>query len=1226
MTLYRALLVTCVALAPAGAHAVVWEGFELGSTRWHSSEEGGLIHAAISGDVASEGSHAFGGRVEVPSLAGAPKAGFWLLPDANFTGVDAFHFDIFNGTRAAWSVQLIIQTGNDWGWNAVDLGSLKPGWNRGLGVDLHHGFNGKALLDFRSVPKISILLTPQAPTQGALYLDNVSLDGAAAAALAPTVLPGAHEMLVDSFEGGSSAFKPISGIGVRCEPDPEHATRGAQGLKLVAVSQDPEADGSFGYDAELDLSGVQSAVLDVYNPGPPGMLAFSTAIGDKWDYAAGPGQRLKTGWNRDLVFNFQSHDYKSEASGWKSNAPLPSMHVRRFAFNWSPGDTGSLSLTIDNLRLRAVDDSVVKALAPAPPLRGWSSPLWSTAGAAPAKAGSDQPHARAAAFSPAFSLPDAGPSLRLDWRASERGQSADFEWTLPVDLRGARALQVDAYNPGREPVDLELAVQAGSGMDWMESRVLRLAPGWNHGLELPLEGPVFKHAATQWAYGASLPGRGPDTLRRAYWHIATPGPGDGSIYLAKVSVLRRSAIPGSEVPLAVEGDLRGSLTLEPFTWSLWDSGSGEGSFEKGLSAWNGVVGDSANGASVLSLGSVGASQGKQALRADLRGNGQDKARVVYDPSLNGGPAIPDLSQVRRIRLDVFNPGPPLALSMEFTVGAANLWVEGPQQPLRSGWNRDITFDLEAPVWNSTDSSSVAGATQIRGYFSADQRRLGQIKNINLIFNKARGGVVWVDNIRFGRDGSSTQTLSEAELGLRTKIGPLELKLAGRAGQSGDGNAYALVGPSHVRLRGLGQELAFSVAEAVPGFDDQLGIYTGGRQFDNGLSGYSVGAMDQLSALRWKGGYQGFQAQAFGALPWGPTPFSFGDEALAGLRVKAVGPGGAWVGGTWLHQRLGYDADANILQGPVEQISQILEVDGQLPLPGGLSLGAGFARSDWGSDPERRLLHDADGLPYLWQRPLGMDRDALKVNGTWALSAFELSGSYSNVGAAFDTSLSDALYNAVRDEGKILFKPGALGWKPADDSQGWWPGLGKGLNVSVATYSHASDDKTYAGRTYEGRLENDRNQPLGYVLDGSFKSEHKATTSAVPLTPYSDESDFKLIFRGQPWSGAGWQLGGLTQSIAYAAGGQAASWRVGLDLTQRLWRIHVFSASVASISPYSSAGVTPVPYNAVYAAWRAHWFEGLNSELSYGRPPLGDELSDAWPVTDPVTRLSLEASF
>jgi hypothetical protein len=1218
------VLVALLALG-AAAPAAVWEGFELGGTRWTTAEEGGLVQAAISRDVASEGRYSFGGRVEVPSLEGSPKAGFWLLPDADFTGIDSLHFDLFNGTRAEWDVQLIIQSGNDWGWNAVSLPALKPGWNKGLGVDLRNGFQGKALMSTNPIPKISILLTPKAPTQGALYLDNVRVGGPKSAELAPTIITGAREQLVDSFEGPNSRLQPIYGIGVRSEPDFERYTHGRQGLRLVAVSQDPEADGSFGYDIELDLSQVQSVVLDVYNPGPPAMLAFATAIGENWDYAASPSVSLKNGWNRNLTFNFHSRDYKSAASNWRNNGPLPSHQVRRFGFSWNPGDTGSLSLTIDNLRLRAADDAAAKALAPAPALQGWEDPLWDGSGGSPAKAGPEHPRARGAALSPAFSLPGAGPALRLDWAATERGQSADFEWTIPVDLRGVRALRVDAYNPGADAVDLALAIQAGAGQDWMESRPLRLAPGWNHGLELPLEGPVFKHAATQWAYGASLPGRGPGALRRAYWHVVASGPGQGSLYLAKVSALRRSAIPGSSAPLAVEGGLKAGLALESVSWALWDSGSGEGSFEKGLSGWKGQVAGVADGASVVSLGGEGASQGKQALRAVLRGNGQDKAGVIYEPG-GGAPALPDLSQASKLRLDVYNPGPPMGFGLAFSVGPGGTWVESLQLPLRSGWNRDLSFDLDAPVWKFAGSASGAeGATQVLTTFDKELRGPGQLTKLTLLFHKARHGQVWVDNIRIGSAGSSTQHQAEAELALRWKAGPLALKVAGRAGQSADGSAWVLPAGSHASLKGFGQELAFSVGEAAPAFDDLLGVYTAGRQFDNGLDGYAQAAYDQVSALRWKGGLGGLQAQAFGAVPWGSAPFTFGGSAFGGLRVKAPGPTGSYVGGTWLQQRLGYAPGADLFNAPVEQSSQILAVDGQVALPLGLNLGAAYGRTEWGAAPERRLLRDDAGLPYLWQRPIDESRDALKLTAGLSAGAFELSGSYADVGAGFDATLSDVLYNAKRDEARILFHPGALGWRPADNAQGWGAGLGRGVAWTLQTYSHASSDKTYVGRTFETRLENDRNQPLGYVLVGALKNEDKAAVSGQPLSPAVRVTWTKALLRGQPWPGAGWQIGGQWRSYDFIT--QAASDSVyGLELSQRFLRRHLLSATAALIGRLQGSGLAGGSDTAFYAALRSQWLEGLHSSLSYGRSPLGEELNVAWPVSDPTIRLSMEASF
>ena len=53
-----------------------WESFDRGSTQWTTDGEGGLIDGKISGDVASNGDHAFGGRVVMRDLKKNPKTGF----------------------------------------------------------------------------------------------------------------------------------------------------------------------------------------------------------------------------------------------------------------------------------------------------------------------------------------------------------------------------------------------------------------------------------------------------------------------------------------------------------------------------------------------------------------------------------------------------------------------------------------------------------------------------------------------------------------------------------------------------------------------------------------------------------------------------------------------------------------------------------------------------------------------------------------------------------------------------------------------------------------------------------------------------------------------------------------------------------------------------------------------------------------------------------------------
>jgi hypothetical protein len=1204
-----ALLALLAAAHSAGAAGAVWEGFELGTTQWTTAEEGGLLQGAISKDVASEGTHAFGGRVEVQQGAAEAKAGFFLLQDLDFSGVENLSFDLFNGTKAEWTAQLVIQSGPSWDWQESQVWTVRPGWNKGLGINVKTTLLGPAMTLLKTpgnVVKVSVVLKPKEATQGALYLDNLRVTGPGAANLAPKRLQGLREGLLDGFEGKAVEWKASSGAAARVEKDLEHASQGRQGLKLLALPSNPDQNAIFAIEKEADLTNVQALVLDVYNPGPPALLAFSAAYGANWDYTESPAVRLKKGWNYNVVFDFQSKVFKSAASNWKNNSPLPSFTVRRFGLTYSPGDVGRASITLDNLRFRATDTVGRDALKPPADVAGLETPWWDLASGVPVKARNDYSAAREAGLSWTYMINGEGPSLKLGFDAATTGLSADYEWLGAADLRGVRALSFDAYNPGKDPVDVGLAVQVGADSAWLESRPARLAPGWNHDLLLPLDGAVFKSASTQWAYTASLPGRGPETIRTAYLHLAPQGTGPGEVYLARPRMLRRTLVG----PLAVEGMIKTAVSMEAQTYKLWDSGASEGGFEKGVSGWQGINGGGFD-ASVVSTEAGQFSEGAKALRVDARGSGRDKAGVVYDPA--GGAAIPDLSQVTRVRMDIYNAGPPAAVGIAFTLGAANTWIESMTVPLAGGWNRDVTFDLAAPAWKygTTGGPVVSGATKSFSEFPADQRGAGQVKKMHVLFQKARYATYWLDNIRFGSNGSHTQEGAEAQLGARLFLGPLSVRAAVRAGNSIDGNSYALPGPFEAALQGRGQRLTLSYGQALPPLDDLLGVYTGRQGVGNGYGDDAKMAATEQGAVNYQGSLAGVQLQSFGAVPWGPAPFSFGGQSILGLRSKAAAPNGSYVGGTWLHQRLGYDAVNDLMNAPVEQSSQILEVDGEAHLPWGLSLGGAMAQTQWGVTEERFLLRDSRGLPQLYHQTIDAARDALAVKFAWSIGKVQLSATYKDVGAGFDISQTDLLYDAKKLESKLVLDLGS------------W---GQGLQFSQEYLTHDSDDKSYKSTTLQSRLENSKEAALGFLFVFANKAEDNSTFAATTTTTRTDSNAFLLIGRSRPWTDATLSLG-TKQELFNVAGTGARSSSYGLEGSQRLGAAWTLSLAAGLFDLASdAAGYTPHSYTNLHARLQAALAAGLEAELYFGRAPFGPEMAWNWLVTEPTYGLRAQWAF
>ncbi|MDD4879232.1 MAG: hypothetical protein PHR22_02105 [Candidatus Omnitrophica bacterium] len=163
---------------------------------------------------------------------------------------------------------------------------------------------------------------------------------------------------------------------------------------------------------------------------------------------------------------------------------------------------------------------------------------------------------------------------------------------------------------------------------------------------------------------------------------------------------------------------------------LWENFEGE-------NYWEPV--DWENTAQVnLSVGADKASEGKQSLKVVIREEVTDwKNKVGFsreDPI--------DLSKGNSIAMDIFNEKTAdLEVAMGFMTGDGWTYYESDKKPLKSGWNRDITFDLTASDFKNKASDWKYTVSL------ADRDNVGKV--FILLYRPARmsADTVFIDNIR-----------------------------------------------------------------------------------------------------------------------------------------------------------------------------------------------------------------------------------------------------------------------------------------------------------------------------------------------------------------------------------------------------------------------------------------------------------------------------------------------
>jgi len=198
-----------------------------------------------------------------------------------------------------------------------------------------------------------------------LRLHPVARPVAETAAATPAVTPRIEILPADKPEPKTEAAA-VEGLeaspGWTCEAwgapltIRQAAVEGATGTALVlALSADGEKKEKSAACHTLPAPQALNQIrFDAKLEGEVLAVALALRVGAKKEYVESAPQALQSGWNRGLTFDPSAKTWKSEASGWKAEIPVPGGQVEALWLLIYPARPGA-SVTIDALNLTRAD-------------------------------------------------------------------------------------------------------------------------------------------------------------------------------------------------------------------------------------------------------------------------------------------------------------------------------------------------------------------------------------------------------------------------------------------------------------------------------------------------------------------------------------------------------------------------------------------------------------------------------------------------------------------------------------------------------------------------------------------------------------------------------------------------------------------------------------------------------------------------------------------------------
>lgn len=1087
----------------------VWHNFE-DENEWTVEDwsNNSLSESKISTDFISEGKKSL--EIKLNTTRKNHQGVIQLFDIGDLSSVKEVKFDIYNSSLTNMNVCLMIKTGENWLYHESIRKKIKPGWNKNISFDLSapiYGSDGNyksRIKNIDNVRRFGILFEHDQKADGYIYLDNIMIKGTNIEKLLPAQVPEKIEtVLIDSFEKGKIRWFAASdwSCATDVEKNLSNASEGINSMKANFDLKMPGQNATFYIESSVDLSNAYEIKADIYCP-----FDFSTnmcmalSTGDKWIWQESPIKKIKKGWNKDITFSLKKKNWKNEKTKWNYvTMPEDIDKTKRICFVIFPAEMGKGYVLIDNVRISTTDKgeltSILQYDVGEVVYYPWNS-FEKGVNWLPDSSGSG-----ALSVLPASNFGnEKNHGMQLKFNTLSPYEKAMYKYSGQIDFSNAVGIKFDIFNPLNYGVKITLAFKIGDDEIWYESKQIPVAPGWNKDIFFDFISPSFKSSASNWNFTDNLFNR--DDIREIIISVFSDRIAEGEIYMTGIKLARRNFIGEAGKYIGPTFKNNTKFVFEPIQYTIWDFGSGEGTFEKGLGKWKAA--DIAGwGAAQINISKNYATEGGNSLQIVY------KDKNVKIGCYYSNPSLINTNTYRYFTFDVYNSGSTIKMTVAF-VDNTDLWNETKEIIIYPGWNRNIKIDLAGKNWKN----ELTGFRNITELKNRDK-----IKSIYLIFTKTYEGTVYIDNIRWGEeltapvvaDGYSQQDIN-------IEITPDDYftgKITLRGIYFYDSNSTLELGSINLILRGLGQELTIFGGETINVFNDVFSVIS-----PNSLGPNNMGCKLEGTLIPINLSYQGVALTL-----WNREQWQLGTSYIWGIRAKDYFYQGNYIGGLYYNEKRGYDFNPDIFNGGVEQSAHIYGGDAGVNIPFGdiltLAINGEYLISAYDNEKPVYLLENEESISYIAEEIKDTDDRTLNyIAGDIHIGELKFYSNYRKIGGKFFGRYIDMDYK-VGSEAKIFnltyILDGVPPFSQLAQISSEWASFVNYTQIMLEYDTNKSIVDTYTRDTYTIQLKNNPSLSF-YNYDVYFKYNYEGNAedksanqidTRVPATTFNFLTNISL---------------------------------------------------------------------------------------------------------------------
>jgi len=901
-----------------------WQSFEEHTIQWSTAgwTNNILSNLKLSEEYVTEGKQSLQAVIKADKKD--QNGAIQLFEAGDLSSVEEMKLDIYNSSLSEINFNLSIQTGDEWMSHDSEQVKLKPGWNKDIVVQFNKpvfrtpASNGKydqPIKGLERVRKLILAFTALDKIDGYIYVDNIMVKGKNIASILPAKVPdNARDVLVDGFEGKRLQWLPMAdwSCATGVEKVTWTATEGKSCMMAKFNQKSPGQNAVFAIEDSVDLSDVYEIKVDIYNPRDFSVnMTISFGTGDKWAWQESAATHLKKGWNKDVTFYLKQRTWN-----YGSNLPADINMVKRISMVFVPGEMGEGYVLVDNVRFKTTDPGKLDSIT-AKDNSNLSFYLWDNFNKGTLWDASVA-YSRALAVQVVDKVGGTDKKgMEMSFATLTNVDAGSFEYVANLDWSTVSGLKFEVYNPMTETVQISVAFKVGPAYTWYESKTMVITPGWNKDLFLDLTAPSFKSQASGWTFTEYLYQR--NDIRDVIIQVYPNRKMSGKLILTEIRFARHNLLGPLGDYAGITGENSSQITGQQTRFQVWDSGQGEGTFERGLGNWIAAsnMNEAGWGAAYIQISNKYATQGSHSLEITYKDIG-NKVAAQYNAPV-------DVSNYNSIMLDVYNPGKQVWLSVAFNTASGN-WNECNTVLLAPGWNKNVLIRFTDKIWGNSYT----------GNRKMDILRFTQFSTMYIVINSTIEGAVYVDNIRWGMKSTASDILggkvsafdttsASIQQDVNLQINPndnIDMKVDFRGDAYNNQNPDLYVNSAHLTLRGMGNELNLFTGEQTKLFDDAFGLVDITSLGSNITGAQLVGT---IAPLR-------FTYELAGVSRWYDQNYTPGSSYVSGIRLKESFLDSDYIGFLYFNQRRGYDPGSNPLTANLEESSHVVTGDFYINTP------------------------------------------------------------------------------------------------------------------------------------------------------------------------------------------------------------------------------------------------------------------------------------------------------